>query len=221
MQFNSAPIVSGNSKAPLQNSTGKTSNFIRVQKFFELSNHLGNVLVTVSDKKIGIDANADGIIDYYNADVITAQDYAPFGAILPGRKYAQVSSSYRYGFNGKENDKDAGEGIQDYGMRIYDGRLGRFLSEDPLTKKYPELTPYQFASNTPIQAIDLNGLEAFFVHGTTSSSKRWTETFAAKQAVQTLIKITNNKYYNTGFNWKAPLINNEETRAKAAVQLAN
>jgi hypothetical protein len=27
--------------------------------------------------------------------------------------------------------------------------------------KYPDLTPYQFASNTPIQAIDLDGLEAF------------------------------------------------------------
>ena len=31
---------------------------------------------------------------------------------------------------------------------------------DPLTASYPMLTPYQFASNTPIQAIDLDGLEA-------------------------------------------------------------
>jgi len=31
---------------------------------------------------------------------------------------------------------------------------------DPLTKSYPMLTPYQFASNTPIWAIDLDGLEA-------------------------------------------------------------
>jgi hypothetical protein len=34
---------------------------------------------------------------------------------------------------------------------------------DPLKKEYPELTPYQFASNTPIQAIDLDGLEAYAV----------------------------------------------------------
>ena len=34
---------------------------------------------------------------------------------------------------------------------------------DPLTKSYPMLTPYQFAQNTPIQAIDLDGLEAFYV----------------------------------------------------------
>lgn len=39
----------------------------------------------------------------------------------------------------------------------------RFLSVDPLTKSYPHLTPYQFASNTPIMAIDLDGLEAVVV----------------------------------------------------------
>jgi RHS repeat-associated protein len=66
-----------------------------------------------------------------------------------------------YGFNGKENDNEVkGEGNQqDYGMRIYDNRLGRFLSVDPITKTYPMLTPYQFASNTPIYAIDFDGLE--------------------------------------------------------------
>jgi hypothetical protein len=34
----------------------------------------------------------------------------------------------------------------------------------PLTKEYPDLTPYQFASNTPVQAIDLDGLEAAYVN---------------------------------------------------------
>ena len=64
----------------------------------------------------------------------------------PGRKYS-AGGSYRYGFNGKENDNDV-KGIegsqQDYGMRIYDPRVGRFLSVDPITNKYPELTPFQF-----------------------------------------------------------------------------
>jgi uncharacterized protein RhaS with RHS repeats len=36
----------------------------------------------------------------------------------------------------------------------------RFLSVDPIGREYPELTPYKFASNTPIMAIDLDGLEA-------------------------------------------------------------
>ncbi len=74
------------------------------------------------------------------------------------------SEKYRFGFNGKENDNEVkgGGSQQDYGMRIYDTRLGRFLSADPLIvygQKYPELSTYQFASNTPISAIDLDGLE--------------------------------------------------------------
>lgn len=129
-----------------------------------MANHLGNVLVTVSDKKIGHDAG-NGTIDYYNADVVTAQDYYVFGGQMPGRKYQQGTNSYRYGFNGKENDNEVkGEGNQyDYGFRIYDTRIGRFLSVDPLYKSFAMLTPYQFASNTPIAAIDLDGLEAKIV----------------------------------------------------------
>jgi RHS repeat-associated protein len=85
--------------------------------------------------------------------------------LMPGRKYS-AGTSYRYGFNGKENDNEVkGEGNQqDYGERIYDARVGRFLSVDPLTKNYTDLTPYQFASNTPLQATDLDGLEADFVN---------------------------------------------------------
>jgi RHS repeat-associated protein len=78
--------------------------------------------------------------------------------VMPGKKYG-AASRYRYGFNGKEDDNDISEGGQDYGMRIYDSRLGRFLSVDPLTDEYPELTPYQFASNRPIDGIDLDGTE--------------------------------------------------------------
>ena len=39
---------------------------------------------------------------------------------MPGRKYNQANSNYRYGFNGKENDNEIkGEGNQqDYGLRI-------------------------------------------------------------------------------------------------------
>lgn len=68
---------------------------------------------------------------------------------------------YRYGFNGKENDNEVkGDGNQqDYGMRIYDDRLGRFLSVDPLTKDYPWNSTYAFAENRPVDGIDLDGKE--------------------------------------------------------------
>lgn len=70
--------------------------------------------------------------------------------------------SYRYGFNGKEKDDEikSGEGNHyDYGFRIHDPRVGRFFSTDPLTSEYAFLTPYQFASNRPIDGIDIDGKE--------------------------------------------------------------
>ena len=99
----------------------------------------------------------DTVVSGYNAVVVSASDYYPFGMEMVGRKYSSYNT-YRYGFNGKENDNEI-EGQQDYGFRIYDKRLGKFKSVDPLTKSYPELTPYQFASNRPIDGIDEDGLE--------------------------------------------------------------
>ena len=79
--------------------------------------------------------------------------------MMPGREYQAQPS--RFGFNGKENDNEVkGFGNQqDYGMRIYDTRIGKFLSVDPISQNYPYLTPYQFASNTPVSSIDNDGLE--------------------------------------------------------------
>ncbi len=123
-------------------------------RHYELTNHLGNVLTVVTDMKF-----FNG--EYWEADVINVRDYYPFGMLMPERSYT-VDANYRYGFNGKENDNDV-KGVegsqQDYGMRIYDPRLGRFLSVDPLTKEYPWYTPYQFAGNKPINSIDLDGAE--------------------------------------------------------------
>ena len=142
--------------------TGDSVTFVRGDKLFELSNHLGNVLVTLSDKKLGISSN-NNTVDYFNPQVVSAQDYYPFGMLQPGRSVN--TGGYRYGFNGKENDNEVkGEGEQqDYGMRVYDPRLGRFLSVDPLTYSYPYYSPYQFAGNIPIAAIDMDGLETHVV----------------------------------------------------------
>jgi len=65
---------------------GSRASFTRGAKQYELSNHLGNVLITVSDKKTGIRSVTDTtVIDHYEADVITATDYYPFGMLMPGR----------------------------------------------------------------------------------------------------------------------------------------
>ena len=131
------------------------------QKRYELTNHLGNVLVTVNDRKQGFGFTA-GSYTFFEAVVIQATDYFPFGLEMPGRTFqAANTTAYRFGFNGKENDNEIkGTGNQqDYGERIYDSRLGRFLSEDPLSRMYPFYSPYQFAGNSPIYATDIDGRE--------------------------------------------------------------
>jgi RHS repeat-associated protein len=128
-------------------------------KQYELSNHLGNVLVVVNDIKRAVINN--NVIEYYTAQVVSATDYSPFGVALEGRTFS--SEEYRYGFNGKEKDEEGiggGNQTYDYGFRIYNPSLAKFLSVDPISDEYPMLTLYQFASNTPVSAIDIDGLEA-------------------------------------------------------------
>ena len=74
------------------------------------------------------------------------------------------TTSYRFAFNGKEKDDEV-KGVgnsYDYGARIYDPRLGRWLAVDPLARKYTDLSPYSFVGNMPIQAIDPDGKRILF-----------------------------------------------------------
>ncbi|HEY0030787.1 MAG TPA: RHS repeat-associated core domain-containing protein [Bacteroidia bacterium] len=130
------------------------------KRVYELSNHIGNIMLVVTDRQIGVDTNSDGFIDIRQADIASTSDYAAYGTKLYNRGFE--SSEYKFSFNGKMDDLETVEtrgGTQDYGMRIYNPSLGKFLSVDPITAKYPELTPYQFASNRPIDGIDEDGLE--------------------------------------------------------------
>ena len=128
--------------------------------YYELNNHLGNVLATITDRRI--QTCGTGEVLYYSAQVVTISDYYPFGMEMDDRKVVNTGKGYRFGFNGKEVDReDLGSGgtTYDYGFRIYNPGMARFLSVDPLSSAYPWYTPYQFAGNSPIAFIDLDGLE--------------------------------------------------------------
>jgi RHS repeat-associated protein len=91
---------------------------------------------------------------------ILATSIAPFGMVMKERSWQATSTDkYRFGFNGKEKDDEVSleGGSYDFGERIYDGRLGRFLSLDRFAFKYPFYSPYLFAGNNPIAAIDIDG----------------------------------------------------------------
>ena len=57
-------------------------------KYYELSNHLGNVLAVVSDKKIP-QFNTDDVpssgLKVFNPEVLSYSDYDPFGSLVPNR----------------------------------------------------------------------------------------------------------------------------------------
>ena len=126
-------------------------------KQYELVNHLGNILQVISDKLIPSSTNGTDV-DFFEADILNATDYYPFGMEMPNRQFS--STDYDYGFNGKENDQEWGtQLVQDYGFRLYNPAIGKFLSVDPYARSYAMLTPYQFASNSPVTNIDLDGLE--------------------------------------------------------------
>lgn len=76
-------------------------------------------------------------------------------------------SGYVYGFNGKENDGEIkGEGNSyDFGARIYDPRIGRWLSSDPAYTDYPGYSPYNFGLDNPIINLDNDGKRVYYCPG--------------------------------------------------------
>ncbi|MDP2176234.1 MAG: RHS repeat-associated core domain-containing protein [Bacteroidota bacterium] len=82
---------------------------------------------------------------------------------------------YKYGFNGKEKDNETyGEGnAYDFGARIYDSRLGRWLSLDPAFRDYASISPYVGFGNNPFVFIDPDGERLYFVGGANNDQDGW------------------------------------------------
>jgi len=121
--------------------------------------HLGNVLNVVTDRKLAVDSDNNGSIDYFTADVVSYSDYLPFGQLMPKRNGYETSSSYRQGFNGMlKDDELKGEGNSyDFGARIYDPRIGRWFATDKLFAKRPDQSPYTFVGNSTIMNKEIDG----------------------------------------------------------------
>jgi RHS repeat-associated protein len=109
--------------------------------YYPLHDHLGSVRVVVDT----------------GANVVESYDYYPFGAEQRSRVNANQNAGLR--FTGKELDKESHLGLYYFGARYYDPEVGRFLSVDPLTDKYPGWTPYHYAANNPLMFVDPDGKE--------------------------------------------------------------
>eukprot|EP00828_Plagiopyla_frontata_P012883 TRINITY_DN1745_c0_g1_i3.p1 TRINITY_DN1745_c0_g1~~TRINITY_DN1745_c0_g1_i3.p1 ORF type:complete len:327 (+),score=9.63 TRINITY_DN1745_c0_g1_i3:156-1136(+) len=111
---------------------------------YQYDNHLGSASIELDQ----------------NADIITYEEYHPFGttSYKSGRTETEVSLK-RYKYVGKERDDETG--LYYYGARYYAGWIGRFISVDPLqhSEKNIKNGPYVYVKNNPIIYVDPDGEE--------------------------------------------------------------
>ncbi len=141
--------------------------------------------------------NSRTTITHYEGDVVFATDYYPFGNPISwstpdsssGRMYS--GSGYRYGFNGKEKDNEVqGDGNTcDYGFRIYNPRLGKFLSVDPHASNYPGMSPYSAMGNNPISFIDPDGRDIVYFNTMGQETHRVKSTTEFRTYIQSTATI--------------------------------
>jgi YD repeat-containing protein len=124
-----------------------TASTTRHSTQYELTNHLGNVLATVSG----------GRNNGNTATVITATDYYAFGMGMPGRIYNLNSSGYRFGMNGQEKSNEIFENSFSAQFWEYDSRIGRRWDVDPVETYWQ--SPYATFDNMPIFLKDPDGLQ--------------------------------------------------------------
>jgi len=134
-------------------------NFTRMRgkRLYELTNHLGNVLLTVSDRKLPVADSPNMCVSYFKADVWNAQDYYPYGSIMPGRYYE--ASTYRFGYQGSENDNEivGKNDLYTTQFRELDVRSGKWFTLDPEIAKTPFESPYVSMGDNPIWHNDYLG----------------------------------------------------------------
>ena len=120
------------------------------EKNLQLTDHLGSVSATVSDRK---SHSQDG----RQAELLAAKMYDPFGMTI--QRFTSTSDYLSFGHSGQQADNEIkGPGnAYDFGARMYDPRLARWLSTDPLQTNYPSHSPYNYVLNSPLAFKDPDG----------------------------------------------------------------
>ena len=88
-----------------------------------------------------------------SGEVYQHMEYFPFGETFIEERTDGEYTTYLY--NGKEFDEEIG--LYYYGARYYDPKTSVWQSVDPLTEKYPSLSPYAYCADNPIKFVDIDG----------------------------------------------------------------
>ncbi len=108
---------------------------------YQITDHLGNVRATVGK-------TSGGQVLTENS---SSTDYYPFGMAMPNRQIIN-GEPYRYAYQGQEKDPETGK--EAFQLRLWDARIGRWLTTDP--KRFHH-SPYLGMGNNPIFFIDSDG----------------------------------------------------------------
>lgn len=88
--------------------------------------------------------------------VVERNDYYPFGGRWENA--SSPVSGNRYLYNGKEKQTTGDLSYLDYGARMYNPILCRWMNVDPAADRYPNISPYAYCANNPIIYIDPTGM---------------------------------------------------------------
>ena len=100
-----------------------------------------------------VQGNIRAVVGENNA-VAEQTDYYPYGMPMAD---VNSSSAQPFKFGGKELEREGGMDFYDFEARRLDFALGRFTSPDPLCEQTPEISPYAYCANNPVNFIDPTG----------------------------------------------------------------
>jgi RHS repeat-associated protein len=94
--------------------------------------------------------------------LVEEYNYYPYGLVFDATQASPTIKKTDYLYNGKElqhNEFGPGNGLElaDYGARLYDSQIGRWIATDPLADQYAPITPYSYALSNPSSIVDVDG----------------------------------------------------------------
>lgn len=91
-------------------------------------------------------------VTHVKSPFVAGADFYPFGLTMADREI--LKEAYRYGYQGQFSEENKETGYNEFQLRLYDAKIGRWLSADPYGQY---ASPYMAMGNTPNMSVDPDG----------------------------------------------------------------